>query len=104
MSYNNQYHFSSDDSLWGYTDILETDIEQMEFNKNFDVEDIAYASILDDDASFPSLLNFPEDEEDDLYNDNDDDTSSRGQSENDGDFDTRDHYKDAFKEGTSYFI
>ncbi len=66
MNYNSD-NFSNTDSLWGSTDILTVDSELNEFNDNFAFNGSNYTSIIDDDSTFKSFLNFGDDSEDELY-------------------------------------
>ena len=61
------YNLSDDESLWCRTDILTIDSELNEFNDNFSFQGTPSKSLFDEDAKFTSLLNFAEDQEDELY-------------------------------------
>ncbi|HEX9979809.1 MAG TPA: hypothetical protein VGB50_04500 [Flavobacterium sp.] len=47
-------NIATDMHLWGYTDILETDLEKMEFESNFP-QAADYMSIIDEDKN---ILNY----------------------------------------------
>jgi len=96
--YKNTLH--EHDSLWGYTDILESDLEQIEFDKNFSGD--SDTSIED---GFESLLNFPEEEQDDLYTNEPDDEDEDMEVESEDDIiSNRDSYRDYDRDNVYYFI
>jgi hypothetical protein len=96
--------FSEQSHLWGHTDILDTDLEKLEFDKNFDSTEENYNSILDDEPAYHSLMNFPEEEQDELYAyDEENDADYETESENDT-FDHRDSYRDADRDDAFYLI
>ncbi len=66
------YNLSDDESLWGRTDILTIDSELNEYNDNYSYNGTPCKSIFDEDVKFISLLNFAEEQEDELYNPNND--------------------------------
>ncbi|HLA54484.1 MAG TPA: hypothetical protein VK623_00140 [Flavobacterium sp.] len=101
--YNND-DFSGQSNLWGHTDILDADLEKLEFDKNFDSTEENYNSILDDEPAYHSLMNFPEEEQDELYayeveNEEDYDTVPE-----DDTFDHRDSYRDTDRDDAFYLI
>ena len=79
-------------SLWSHEDVLDTDIERTEYDKNFNEPEV-YNSILDDEPAYHSLMNFPEDAEDALYTNDEENI-----------FDDRDAYKEADQDDIYYFI
>jgi hypothetical protein len=103
-----KYDFSRPELLWGHTDILETDLEKIEYDKNFAGEEGTYYSILDDEPVYHSLMNFPEEEEDALYaeaaDDDDDDNNTGSDIEEDDTFDNRNSYRNTDLDNVYYLI
>ncbi len=99
--------FSKRFILWGHTDIMEKDLEMIEFNKNYGGENEAYSSILDEETVYPSIMNFTEDEGNALYAeevDEDDEDASVNQPEEDSAFENRDSYRDTDHDNVYYLI
>jgi len=92
---------NDNDQLWGYTDILESDLEQREFDKNFSSD---FATFIEDGLG--SLLNFPEEEQENLYtNESDEDQDEDLEVESEDDTHTdRDSYRDHDRDNVYYFI
>lgn len=99
------YSIPEDDTLWGHTDILDTDLEKLEFSKNFEDEEV-YNSILDEQPVYHSLMNFPEEEEDGLSAVNEEDYNEDNEVNNseENSVEDRNSYQDADKDGIYYFI
>ncbi|CAM3418795.1 hypothetical protein FLLO111716_09130 [Flavobacterium longum] len=77
---------------WPHESILDNDLERLEHDRNFAESDV-YNSILDDEPTYHSLMNFPEEDQDGLYAHQEDDV-----------FDDRDSYKEANRDDVYYFI
>jgi len=103
-----KYDFTRPKVLWGHTDLLDTDLEKIEFDKNFGGEEDVYYSILDDEPVYHSLMNFPEDEEDALYaeesEDDDDETNVGDNAEDEEAFKDRESYRDTDQDNVYYLI
>lgn len=103
MRHYGHYDFSGYDNLWGHTDILDTDLEQQEFDSNFNADSNVYNSILDDEPS--RLLNFPEEEQDALYPYDEDEENIDTNADDDNDaFNDRDTYRDRDVDDAYYLI
>lgn len=89
-------------SYWGESDIVDSDLEKLEFDKVFS-EPVVYNSILDEDPAYRSLMNFPEEDQDALYaeEDEDDEEPTDSHAEEDPD---RESYKTVDQENMYYFI
>jgi len=84
-------------SLWSHQDdILDNDLERLAYEK--EVRSDVYNSILDEEPTYHSLMNFPEEEDDQLYQ------YALDEYDNDDAFGDRDNYKNADRDEVYYFI
>ena len=95
------YNISFDQRLWGYTDILEIDLEQHEFDRNFPSSD-EYASIIDEEPVYHSIMNFSEEDEDE-YED-EPDANADQDSDADEPFKDRESYRETDMDNVYYLI
>lgn len=94
-----------DSNSWGHTDLLDTDYEQLEFNKNFDYKHDVYSSILDTEANYNLLLNFPDDEQDTLYAYEDEqEIADTNATDEDDELNERNSYRDRNLDDAYYLI
>lgn len=106
-----KFDFSRPEVLFGHTDLLDTDLEKLEFDLNFArVEE--YSSIFEPEPVYHSLMNFPEEEEDALYAEEateyveDEGEASADDTVDDEDdvFRNRDWYRDTDQDNVYYLI
>jgi hypothetical protein len=99
------YDIPEHDTLWGHTDILNNDLENLEYGKGFS-SDLVHASPIDEESG-SSLLNFPEEEQDNLYLETEDEQIEEDSEEienDDNTFEDRNSYRDADQDDMYYFI
>lgn len=97
------YDTSRQEHLWGRTDILDTDLEKLEFDKNFDVTEV-YNSILDEEPTYHSIMNFPEEEQEQLYAFDEEMDQESGSYEDNDAFQDRNSYREIDRDDTYYLI
>jgi hypothetical protein len=84
-------------SLWSHQhDILDNDLERLAYEKEAGSD--VYNSILDEEPTYHSLMNFPEEEEENLYQ------YALDEYDDDDVFGDRDNYKNADRDEMYYFI
>ena len=91
--------FSIEENLWGHKDMLELDLEHMEFNSNFDSHEAEYHSIIDEKQPYQSFLSFFGKTEDVVYN-----TDEEEDSQGDNNLEDHDSYLDTDRDDFYYFI
>ena len=101
-----KYDFSKLEILWGHSYLMGTDLEKIEYDKNFAELDGVYISIFDDEPVYQSIINYREEplRIQSLSKEDDEENADVDLNENDDTANDRDSYRDTDQDNVYYLI